>query len=656
MRTAAAYILVFAALAAMIWAVSFGRLPPADFTFCNGDEIKTVDPARVTGAPEGRIVRALFEGLCRWDPKTLRPIPGAAESWEISDDGLTYTFQLRDDALWSDGTPVTAEDFAWSFRRFLHPRTAAEYAYEMWYVDGAEAFTTGKVAPGDAVEVELLEQPPGARPFAAGRIVRGELLRIEQADEDNGSKVYVVEVGDRVKRFQKGTSASGSTDYRWLLPDFREVGIRAVDRHTLVMRLKHPVPYFLNLMGFYPMFPVQRRCVETHGFPAWTKPENIVTNGPFRLKWRRIRDRIRLIKSPTYWDREHVHLDVVDALAVSSYATMLNLYLTGQADWILSVPPDVIPELIDRPQDDFKPAPFLGTYYYMLNTRKPPLDDPRVRRALAMAIDKRQIVEKITRAGQEPARSLVPSAISGYVDYRPALCEPYDVDRARELLAEAGYPGGRGMPKIDILYNTSEAHQAIAELIQAQWTRTLGVRARLQNQEWAAYLSSRRRGDYQVARAAWIGDYLDPNTFLDMFVTGGANNNTGWSNLEYDRLVEQAQQENDAARRMELFHRAERILMDEMPIIPIYFYVSTSMVRPYVKGFYPNIQDVHPLVGISIDRELKARILGGKRGRGPFAGTARRVLRTNGPRPLFPSNGPRPLFPSPISAPAEGLR
>lgn len=606
MRTIAAYLLGMAALAIMVWAVSFGRLPPADFTFCNGDEIKTIDPARVTGAPEGRVVRALFEGLCRWHPKTLEPIPGVAESWEISDDGLSYTFHLRKDALWSDGTPVTADDFAWSFRRFLHPETASEYAYELWYVVGAEQFTTAQVAEGQAVEVELLEKPAGALPFAGGRIERGQLLK---ANEDFDPPVYTVEIDGKQQRFQKGAVTPGTIDYRWLLLDFAEVGIRVVDRQKLVMRLEHPVPYFLNLMGFYPMFPVQRRCVETHGYPAWTKPDNFVGNGPFVLKWRRIRDRIRVVRSPTYWNRNEVCLEVVDALPISSYATMLNLYMTGQADWITTVPPDVIPELMKRPQGDFRPAPFLGTYYYMLNTRKPPLDDPRVRRALALAIDKRQIVEKITRAGQRPARSLVPDELREYVDYEPARMEPYHAKRARELLAEAGYPGGRGMPKIDILYNTSEAHQAIAELIQAQWSRTLGIRTRLQNQEWAAYLSSRRQGKYQVARAAWIGDYLDPNTFLDMFVTDGPNNQTGWGNAEYDRLVERAQWENDIDRRMELFREAEQILMAEMPIIPIYFYVSTSMVRPYVKGFYPNIQDVHPLDAIWIDRQLKAQVM-----------------------------------------------
>ncbi|MFH1923563.1 MAG: ABC transporter substrate-binding protein, partial [Planctomycetota bacterium] len=320
MRSTAAYLLAALGLAALVWAVSFGTLPPADFTFSNGSEIKTVDPAIVTGQPEGRIVRALFEGLCVWDPQDLTPRPGVARAWELSPDKQTYTFHLRDSAAWSDGAPVVAEDFVWSFRRFLHPDTGAQYAYEMWYVVGAEQYTSGSVEPGDPVEIELEEKPPGALPFAAGILLRGELVAIEESSEP---PVYVTKTDGRTRRFQKGARLPGTEDYRWLLYDFESVGIRALDRHTLEIRLKHPVPYFSNLMGFYPMFPVNRRCVETHGYPAWTKAENIVTNGPFLLKFRRIRDRIRLVKNPHYWDRDNVRLEVIDALAVESYPTNL---------------------------------------------------------------------------------------------------------------------------------------------------------------------------------------------------------------------------------------------------------------------------------------------------------------------------------------------
>jgi len=650
-RTTLAYLLAAGCLAAVVWAFSFGTLPPADFTFSNLGEIKTVDPALVSGQSEGRVVWALFEGLTRWNPKTLEPEPGVAERWEISPDRLTYTFYLRADARWSDGSPVTADDFVWSYRRFLHPETAAEYAAEMWYVLGAKRYTSGQVTPGDPVEVELVEKPPGARPFASGIILRGRLLAVERGSATGGSgaaenppeepddataqaaeskpspsqseasasssaaaggdgpPIYVVEIDGRKRRFQKGARSPGTEDYRWLLYDFHQVGICALDRRTLQIRLRHPVPYFLNLMGFYPMSPVNRKCVETHGYPAWTKPENIINNGAFLLKFRRIRDRIRLVKNPYYWDRDNVRLNVVDVLAVESYPTNLNLYMTGQVDWIPAVPVEVVPELLARPQRDFHADPFLATYYYLINTRRPPLDDVRVRRALAMAIDKREIVEKITRAGQIPIRSIVPPGISRWIDYTPQQCEPYAPERARRLLAEAGFSGGRGFPRIDILYNTSEAHQAIAELIQAQWKRNLGIDVTLRNQEWSVYLSSRRQGDYYVARAGWIADYVDPITYLDMFTGDSPLNNTGWNNEQYNRLVESARLEPDQHKRLRLLEKAERLLMEQLPLIPIYAYVSQNLVRPYVKGFYSNIQDVHPLRAIWIDKAQKEQIL-----------------------------------------------
>lgn len=606
MRPLLGFSVALAALGLMAWAISFSTLPPADFTFCNGDEIKTVDPALSTGQPEGRIIWSLFEGLCRWHPETLEPIPGVAERWEVSNDKRTYTFHLRRGALWSDGSPVTAHDFSYSLRRFLHPATAAEYAKELWYIENAKQFTTRDVAAGDPVEVELHEKPPDALPFAPGIIVRGTLLAVDEAAAER--PVFTVEVDGRPQQFQRadpGAASEGATACRMITYDFHHVGVRAVGEHTLEIRLNHPVPYFLNLMGFYPFSPVNRRCVETHGYPAWTRPENLVGNGAFRLEFRRVRDRIRLVKSPTYWNRDAVRLNTIDALAVKSATTMLNLYMTGQADWIPSVPTEVVTELMAR--DDFQPAPFLALYYYLINTEKPPLDDPRVRRALAMAVDRREIVERVTRSGQVPAYSVVPDEMSKYVDYTPPVFGSFDPEEARRLLAEAGYPGGRGAPRIEVLYNTHDSHKAIAEVIQAQWKRHLGLDVALSNQEWGAYLTSRRQRRYTVARAGWIGDYVDPNTFLDLFTSDNPQNQSGWSHAEYDRLIRAAQLEPDEARRLELFHAAEQIVLDELPLIPIYFYVSQSMVRPYVEGFYPNIQDVHPLWAIGIDEEKRER-------------------------------------------------
>ncbi len=690
--------LIVLSLGALSWAVNRTQLPPADFTFSNLGEIKTVDPALVTGQAEGRVVWAIFEGLTAWNPRTLEPEPAVAHAWQMSEDQLTYTFFLRPEAKWSDGSPLGAEDFVWSFRRFLHPETAAEYAPELWYIVGAKKFTSGKVDVGDPVEIELPEKPAGAPAFACGKILRGRLVAIETADGNRGNPrgnpaddhlgtsasaesiaiaagnrshgngtrtsgesgqssdasaeggqssagssasnaegapgssgaeaaasapssggedsqgrhppIYRVQIDGREYRFQKGAVSPGTRDYRWLLYDFAEVGVRAIDRYTLQITLRHPVPYFLNLMGFYPMSPVPRHCIEKHGYPAWTKPENIVTNGPFVLQWRRIRDRIRLVKNPYYWDKENVRLEVVDVLAVESYATNLNLYLTGQVDWIPAVPAEVIGELRARPEKDFHTYPLLATYYYLLNTSRPPLDDPRVRRALSMAIDRQEIVEKVTRGGQQPLYSMVPGTISEWIDYRPQSGPSFNPEEARRLLAEAGYPGGRQFPPIDILYNTSQAHQAIAELIQAHWQRHLGIPVGLRNQEWAAYLNSRRQGDFYVARAGWVADYVDPITFLDLFSGDSPLNNTRWNHPKYNQLLEMAREEPDRGRRFRVLEEAERLLMQELPAIPLYGYVSQNLVQPYVKGFYPNLQDYHPLKAIWIDRSLKAFLRG----------------------------------------------
>jgi oligopeptide transport system substrate-binding protein len=615
MRNFGLMIILVAFAAAIFWAISFGTLPPADFTFSNLSEIKSVDPAIVSGQPEGRIIRALYEGLCRWNAKTCLPEPGVAERWEISEDGREYVFHLREEARWSDGSPVTAEDFHWSFRRFLHPATAAEYAYEMWYIEGAEAYTKMRLAEGDPVEIELDAPSPSGRPHGRGPMVRGRLVRIEGAsrESENDSaaeeKTYVVSVDGEERRFRKGGGPEAS-DYRWLLRDFQSVGITALDKRTLRIRLKHPVPYFLNLLGFYTMYPVNRRCVETYGYPAWTRPENLVSNGPYLLKFRRVRDRIRLVKNPQYWDRENVRLEVIDALAVESYQTNLNMYMTGQVDWIPAVPVEVIPELKKNWKTDYSPEPFLSSYYYIVNITRPPLGDPAVRRALHMAIDKQQIVEKVTRAGQTASRSIVPAAIKEHGVYTPAKTDPYDPEKAREILAEAGFSGGDGFPKIIILYNTAESHKAIAEVIQHQWKQNLGIDVSLQNKEWQSYIDSRRQGDFYIARAGWIGDYADPITFLQLFETGNPSNHTRWSNEQYDQLLEAARNEPDEKKRAEILHRAEAILMEKLPVFPIYNYVDPNMVRPYVKGWHRNLLDTHPLNDIWIDQELKREILG----------------------------------------------
>ncbi len=631
------YFVVLAGIASLAWAVTFGTLPPADFSFNNGDEVKTVDPAKAEGSPEHRILESLYEGLLRQMPAAseldsdglmpMTPQQGVAEfPPEISEDGKTYTFRIRPEARWSNGRPMTADDFVWSWRRTLHPETASQYAYQLYYLEGAQQYNEGVLEVGDRVEIESGERKFDLQPFPRGTMQYGVLQNIikppqpEGMDETDWKRTWIYQVDVKPELegavqwdaagalgfFSKARAAQYDDDFdagslqvvRQVLPHFEsEVGAQAKDDQTLVVTLKNPTPYFIHLAAFYPLYPVCRECIEEHG-EEWSRPENLVTNGPYVLQMRRIRDRIRMIKNAYYWDADNVKLEVIDAMPVKSETTALNMYLKGQLDWIITVPNTIMPMLRERP--DFRPAPALITYFYRLNVAKPPLDNVLVRRALNAAMNKQEIVERVTRAGQLPARGIVPPGIAGYTG---AETGEFNIKEARRLLAEAGYPGGRGLPTIEILYNTSEGHRAIAEVIQQQWKQNLGINVELRNLEWGVYLDTVTNTQFQVARAGWIADYPDPNTFLDMWLTGGPQNNTNWSNAEYDNLIHQAAAEGDPERRMQILQDAERILMDELPIIPIYFYVTTNMVKPHVRGFSPNVQDNHPLHIMSIQKD-----------------------------------------------------
>ncbi len=360
-------------------------------------------------------------------------------------------------------------------------------------------------------------------------------------------------------------------------------------------------------------------------------------------------DRIRLVRNDRYWGRDRVRLGTIDVLAIENATTALNLYLSGQVDWLpATYPSDLVEQLKTRP--DFYSGPGMVVYYYRFNCAREPFDDPRVREAISLAIDRRLIVERVLGLGQLPAVHVVPPGMAGY-DPPPSALD-LDLTRARALLAEAGYPGGAGFPDVGILYNTSESHKKIAEVIADQLRRHLGVHVRAYNQEWQSYLATVAAGDYDMARAGWVGDYRDPNTFLDMWVTNGGNNQTGWSSSVYDALIQTAAnvapfvdqpelllgrlREPERARRLieavraapdvaarvdasaklrlQLFREAEAILVQEAhPVMPIYFSVVSGLVRPYVTGFYselqyedgstgPNLQGLHPLRAIWVDR------------------------------------------------------
>jgi oligopeptide transport system substrate-binding protein len=506
---------------ALTLAASCGQRPAGvDLIILNGAEPQSLDPAVISGQIEGRLCTALFEGLTRRNAAGGL-IPGAAERWEVSADGLTYTFHLRPSARWSNGDPVTAHDFAASWRRVLEPATAAVYAEILFFIRNAEAYQTGKIT------------------------------------------------------------------------DFSRVGIRAVDDLTLRVELAAPAAYFPDVVAFTTYLPVHRPTVERHG-DRWTRPGRMVSNGAYQLRAWKINDRVELEANPHYWNASAVRSRRIDALAVTKATTALNLYLTGQADVLLDkslIPPLLAGELRDRP--DLHRFTFLATYFYRFNTTRKPFDDPRVRRALAAAIDREGIVRRITRGGEPPAPAFTPPGIPGYI---PPPGTGHDPELARRLLAEAGFPGGRGFPRASILYNKTELNEQIAVEIQGMWRRELGIEVELHNQEWATYLKTLDNLQYDIARSSWVGDYNDPNTFLDCFVSGRGNNRTGWSHPRYDALLAEANRTADPTRRMALLREAETILISqEHPIAPIYHNVGMMLFDPKrITGLQGNVLDEHP--------------------------------------------------------------
>jgi oligopeptide transport system substrate-binding protein len=506
------------------------REPPADVTIINGAEPESLDPAIITGQPEFRIVIGMFEGLTRLDPKTARAVPGLAEEWEISPDGLTYTFHLRTNLVWSTGEPITADDVVYSWLRSLDPATASDYAGQLYYLKNAEDFNTGKIK------------------------------------------------------------------------DPSLVGVRALDKFTIRAELNHPTAFFLDLCAFPTLYVVPRQTIEKFG-DRWLMATPLPSSGPYELVYWRLNDKIRLQKNPRYWDATNTQSETIDILPIGSPTTALNLYQNGQADIVWDkdlVPVELLDVLLQRP--DFHTFNFLGTYFIRFNVTHKPFDDPRVRRALALAIDKERIVKKITKAGEQTASHLVPDGTANYtspagLDYNPEL--------AKKLLAEAGYPGGKGFPRFDYIFNAAaggaaKMHENIAIELQQMWRDTLGVDMELRQLEWKVYLGAQSHLDYDLSRSSWIGDYNDPQTFLGMFTSEDGNNRTGWKNKNYDALIAAANNEPDLQKRAEIFRQAETLLVkDEVPIIPLYFYVGLNYFDTNkIQGVYQNILDDHPLQAI----------------------------------------------------------
>ncbi|MDP7742384.1 MAG: peptide ABC transporter substrate-binding protein [Lentisphaeria bacterium] len=378
--------------------------------------------------------------------------------------------------------------------------------------------------------------------------------------------------------------------------DFSQVGVRAVNDHTLEITLNAGTPYFLSMLNHYSWYPVHPPTILKHGkmderHTPWTRPGNYVGNGVFVLDTWEVNKEIVVKKNPLHWDAKIVRLEAIHFRAIEKALTEERAFRAGDLHVTSTVPLDKIEKYQQNSPELLMVSPYIGTYYYLFNVEQPPLDDGRVRKALSMSIDRAAICTHVLKAGQLPAYHFVPPDTGGYTSQARVT---YDIAAAKKLLAAAGYPDGKGFPGFELLYNTNESHRKIAEVIQQMWQKNLNINVVLKNQEWKVYLDSTQQGDFQVARAGWIGDYVDPNTFLDLWITGGGNNRTRWSNGDYDNFIASAASTSDAAVRFEAFQKAETILLDELPIMPIYLYVSLSLIQPGVRGWYPTLLDHHP--------------------------------------------------------------
>lgn len=486
----------------------------------NGAEPRDLDPQVTTSLSAFRIHTALFEGLVTLRGPELTPGPGVATHWEVSEDGFMYTFHLRKDARWSNGEPVTAEDFRFSYQRILSPDFGAEYANLLYPLKNAEA-------------IHNAELP--------------------------------------------ATS----------------LGVRVIDTHTLALDLNRPVPYFLSLLAHPVWYPVHPATILKHGRKdeggtQWTRPGNLVSNGPFQLKTWSLNEYIELGRNPHYHSAGDVALAGIRYLRYSDENTEERAFLRGQLHVTYTVPPGSVAHWLSGHHDVVRLDPDLGTYYYAFNTTVPPLDKPLVRQALSLAIDRETIVTSIRQRNERMAHSFTPPGIGDYV-------EPKGIQSnwqlARQRLAEAGFPEGKGFPELELIYNESETHRLIAEAVQQMWQRELGIRITLRNVEWKTLLERRKLKDFQILRAGWIGDYLDPETFLSLWHSNSGNNHSGWSHARYDALLDEAATTIDAPRRYALMAEAESILLELGPIAPIFHYNRMFLKRPELQGWHPNFID-----------------------------------------------------------------
>jgi oligopeptide transport system substrate-binding protein len=484
----------------------------------NMSEPGSLDPALAQGTHESWVLDHTFEGLTKRDPNGTI-VPGMAKEIKLADDDVTYTFTLRDDVVWSNGDPVTAHDFEFAWKRALDPELAADYAFQLYYLKGGEAYNT----------------------------------------------------------------KTGSVD---------DVGVKAIDDKTLEVVLASPTAYFLELACFYTYYPVNKKVVE--GNADWAKnAETHVSNGPFKLTGWEHNATITIEKNEKYYDSSAVKLDGIEFAIIADENTTWQKYLGGEFDFLTPLPQAVVAQLKAEGNPELIIGGEVGTYYYNLNNRLKPFNNVKIRKALSLTLDTQTICDKIAQGGQIPATGVVPFGMTDengkeYRDGAGKLVE-YNVEEGKKLFAEGLAETGfkvEDFSKFTLLYNTSEAHKIIAQAAQEMWRTNLGIELQLENVDFQVKLDREKAGDFQVSRAGWIGDYIDPMTFIDLWVSDGAFNDAKYNNPEYDRLVKESKATTDQKIRMENMRKAEQMLMADMPVVPVYFYTQPYAQKPYVTGIF----------------------------------------------------------------------
>jgi ABC-type oligopeptide transport system substrate-binding subunit len=627
----------------------FGKIQPPEgqvLRYVSGTEPQSLDPQYMTGQPESRIAVALFDGLVEYEEQTMGQRPSLATSWDTNSDGTVWTFHLRNDARWTDGKPITAHDFVYSWRRALSPELAAPYASYMYtlkngqpYNDGS-AFVrdpqTGKFATEDDLKqagtdgpiIYTGDQPvrfdeaPAAQPAPANAQTGSSQTAAtgEAAQTKPASVKYLFvpfDAADREKLL-KGDPARKKPGQPELerfvagkefVPVTKEyVGVRALDDYTFQVTLEGPTAYFIKMLTHQFFRPVPQQAIETYGNAFWTKPGNIVTSGAFKLAEWKPYEQLTVVRNTDFWDNANTKLDKIIFPSIESLTTTMNLYKAGEVDSMSSnrIPPPWRNEL-KATKKDYVDGPYLQITALAIKTTMPPLNDVRVRKALSMAIDRQILADQAV--GRIPTTAFTPK-MEGYEN---AEVEGYNPEKARALLAEAGFPGGKGFPQLEILYNTAESNKQTQEIIQQMWKKNLGIKVNLVNQEWRVFLENTKASKLNFngfSQWLWIGDYVDPNSFLELLRSDSENNHSAWKDQKYDTMLAAANAEVDNEKRMKKLHDAEAYMLSQQPLLPLFVGPSSFLNKPYVKNLVANLLDQHDWRNVYIDHSVTAQSLG----------------------------------------------